>query len=209
MGKVPHKHARVVRLVAMLGYLLLPVVALADPITLGSRTIDTTIGFPTLPADSTGLVTLNSGGLFTWLVTAADIGRTLSLDATTDPAFETLATRFTNGRANFVGYLFGPTAGGGGGLDAASEQAFFHLRTLDFAGSTISALTLTVHEFSSGPWQEMAGYTQMHLNADLAVQGTAGATPTPEPSTLLLLTGAAAAVFRRRATARPVRSPLV
>jgi hypothetical protein len=190
-------------LLTLAGCALLPAVAGADPVTLASRTIVVTPSFPSMAGDSRGKLTLTSGEYQLFadsLISTADIGRTLVADSSqTD--FAGFVNRLTNGRANGIGYLFGPPAGGGGGLFAASETAFFNLPagTIDFAGSTITSLTFTVNDFSSVPWAGHPGYTQLHVNGDLAVRGAPGATPTPEPVSLLLLaTGVAPLVLRRR-----------
>lgn len=181
----------------------LPGRAAADPVTLASTIIVETPSGPSMAGDSRGKLTVTSGDYQLFgnrLISVADIGRTLVADST-DPDFAGFVSRLTNNRPNGIGYVFGPPAGGGGGLFAASESAFFGLPPglIDFAGSTITAFTFTVNEFSSTPWAGHPGYTQLHVNGNLAVQGTPGARPTPEPASLLLIaSGAAPLILRRR-----------
>jgi len=160
----------------------------------------TTAG-PTLPGDSSGKLTVSSGSFNLFdntLISPADVGRTL-VASTTSPDFGGFVGRLTNGRANWVSYLFGPPQGGGGGVFFGSEATLFGLPPgADFAGSTITALTFAVHEFSSMPWAGHPGYTELHINGTLGVRGFAGPTPTPEPSTLMLLGTAIVGLLRAR-----------
>ena len=112
-----------------------------------------------------------------------------------DDDFAEFVSRITNGLPNFIGYIFA-----GGGREAASEAALFGLGSpmVDFAGSTVSSVTLNVRDFFARPSAGMPGFTERHLLGELAVVGSPAATP--EPATFLLLgTGAAwIAAHRRR-----------
>lgn len=188
-------------IVTLAALLLAPAVAQADPVTLASITIDVTTTQMAGPADASGQFRLHMGlssgvDLFdNFLITAGDVGSTLVVNAANDDDFAEFVSRITNGLPNFIGYIFA-----GGGREAASEAALFGLGSpmVDFAGSTVSSVTLNVRDFFARPSAGMPGFTERHLLGELAVVGSPAATP--EPATLLLLgTGAAwIAAHRRR-----------
>lgn len=185
--------------------------AAADPFVITTLVIDARVGMPSSVTDGRGRFTLAMDPvariqLFSdHPITDRDVGQTLVADASSDPHFAHIAREMTNGRGNYIEWMFGPVAGGGGGAGAPSEGALFRLPPgiLDFRGFALSAFTLAIDAFSSGPHPDYADFTALALRARLSVvgEGAFDPAPVPEPATLTLL-GAGAVLTLARARRR-------
>ena len=192
--------------IATAALVLVPLRASADPIAIASTPLDLRVG-SAVPDDGAGRFRLRTAvaELFSnHRITAADRGQTILANSATEPGFGAFAARVTNGRPNFVEYLFGPTAGGGGGVFAKSEAALFKLPSgvNDFRGFIVTGVALHVDEFSTAPASDNSGLSFRNLRGSLSVLGSGGFAPsaTPEPASMTLLAGGTLVTFldRRR-----------
>jgi PEP-CTERM motif-containing protein len=196
----------------LIGLMLGAGTAFADPVVIATRSIDSSGTHPASVGNGAGRFSLyypRGPILFEdFRITAAAVGDTFVADAGSDPDFAAFAERATNGRGNFIEWIFGPpfgaAPGGGGGEGTGSEWALFGRPDgpPDFRGFTLSSLTLHVASFSAGP-ASSPGYEQLAFRGTLSVLGTGVQSPSavPEPASLTLFGLGAfglAACLRRR-----------
>jgi hypothetical protein len=170
----------------------------AEPVVIASIAIDSQGGFPVEFENGNarftlGMFPVSSVQLFSdRTISAASVGTTLVANGGNDADFPEIARQMTNGRGNYIEWIFGPSAGGGGGVGAASEGALFNLPAgiPDFRGFVLNSLTLRVDAFSSGPDPNEPGFARHSFQGRLAVVGTGAfdPSPVPEPATLTLVT---------------------
>ena len=187
-------------------------ISFADPVVIATRAIDASVTHPAEVGNGSGRFSLyypRGPILFEdFRITSESAGRTLVADTQSDTDFAAFTSRATNGRGNYIEWIFGPpfgpAPGGGGGEGTRTEWSMFGQPEgpPDFRGFTISSLTLHVDSFSGGP-DAMPGYEQLNLRGRLSVLGSGVQTPAavPEPASIgLVATGALclAGVLRRK-----------
>jgi PEP-CTERM motif len=190
--------------------LLAPARAWADPIAFFSLPIDVAVGAARGEDAAIFMLRVSNAKLFNdHVITSADVGRTIVVDAASDPDFNVFVDRVTNGRPNFTEIMFGPTAGGGGSTGSEGESGVFRLRPgiIDFRGFTITSVALRIDTFSAAPSPDPSNFNLLTLRGSLSLNGSGAFDPTttPEPASLLLLTTGAIATGcsrRRRKTSR-------
>jgi hypothetical protein len=200
-----------------IGLLAWPVSSYADPVVLGSVTLNGESGtggtccltpgltgewFVAIP----GLALTPTPELFNLPLTEADVGRTFRVTAASDPDFASAAATLVNARADDV--KVGLRFADGLWVPNFFSELSFGVRP-DFAGSTITAMTFQLHglDVTENAATNSRG---VRLHFTLAVEGMPGTAATPEPASMLLMaTGIAAGVIRRRLSFARRRSALV
>jgi tetratricopeptide (TPR) repeat protein len=186
--------------IATAALVLVPLHASADSIAIASIPLDLHVG-SAVPDEGAGRFTLRTAvaELFSnHRITTADRGRTILANSATESDFGRFAARVTNGRPNFVEYMFE-----GGGVFARSEAAMFKLPggINDFRGFTVTGVALHVDDFSTAPASDNSGLSFRNLRGSLSVLGSGAfaPSPTPEPASITLLAGGAlaAGLYRR------------